>query len=56
MATKLKKARKIKKPVMRPYPVINDYDPNDQFTVRAKNDKEAMFLALERLGWWVAEP
>ena len=50
------KSTKRTRVVKRLYPVVNDYDANDQFTVKAKNDKEAMYLALERLGWWVANP
>ena len=50
------KSQKTKKAKLQTFPVINDYDANDRFEVEAKNAGEAAYLALEKLGWWIAKP
>ena len=40
---------------MKRYTVINNNDGNIQFKIEAKNYKEALEIALEALGWWIAE-
>lgn len=37
------------------FTVINDADPNTTFTVIAKDVNEAHRLALQEMGWWIAE-
>ena len=37
------------------YSVINDQDGNDSFQVIGANAEEAAKVALEDLGWWIAE-
>ena len=53
MTNKTKKEAKNKK--LKSFTVINDYDPNDSFEIKAKDDYEAHYLALKELGWWVAK-
>lgn len=36
---------------MKTYNIWNDLDPNDNFDIVAENEKEALFLALQELGW-----
>ena len=53
---KMAKSKKNKTPKLQTFPVINDYDPNDRFEIKAKDASEAAYLALEKLGWWIAKP
>ena len=46
---------KTKKPKLRTFHVINDFDANDRFEVKAENAQDAAHLALEKLGWWIAK-
>lgn len=42
-----------RQPVQKPmrYLVWSDHDPNDSFEVEAKNVQDALFAALDELGW-----
>jgi len=37
------------------FPIINNNDGNETFTVEAMDANEAAFKALEELGWFVAK-
>ncbi|MFZ9472494.1 MAG: hypothetical protein ACO26H_02235 [Sediminibacterium sp.] len=37
------------------YLIVNDYDGNDSFEIEASSPAQAAHLALQELGWWVAE-
>jgi len=52
MKRKKSKTKKVKEI---DFTVINDYDGNDTFTVKAANSEEATRKALMELGWWVAD-
>ena len=39
---------------LKTYTIVNDNDGNDSFTVKAIDDNDAAFKALQELGWWVA--
>ena len=41
---------------LREYPIISDDDANDTFHVTVNSPDEASHVALELLGWCVAEP
>ena len=40
---------------MKRYIVSNDNDGNEHFTVEADNTEDALYKALEELGWRVTE-
>jgi hypothetical protein len=40
---------------MKRYVLVNDYDGNDCIELEAKTEVEALYEALERLGWNLAE-
>lgn len=50
MKTSKKTPNKLKE-----YLIVNDFDGNDSFTVKAKDLQEAYYKALEELGWWVSK-
>ena len=51
-----KKNVKTTKPVvLKEYLIVNQFDGNDSFTIKAENAEDAAFKALFELGWAVAE-